>query len=287
MMLKIVGLLVIAFSAQALAKSRLTPLRIDNYPCKPEVLKKQVRYICDSRGNITCNHGWTKDNDTDHLHPCITPVCKAGCVHGKCKSPDTCACEIGWEGNDCNKCVTLPGCLHGSCNGTALACACYNSTQWSGGLCDIPVCDNCVHGHCIEPGVCKCNPGWTGTNCTDCVPLKGCSPIGGYCKDPNNPTKQTPHGCICKTDYTGPLCDQPKCVPTCTKGQGACVFARTNMTEPVCKCKLGYQGQNCGLCIEYPDCPKNANAGGCKNPYECLCDAGDQNPLCDIHKRMN
>ena len=29
----------IAFSAQALAKSRLTPLRIDNYPCKPEILK--------------------------------------------------------------------------------------------------------------------------------------------------------------------------------------------------------------------------------------------------------
>merc|ERR1712042_412423 len=241
----------------------------------------------DSRGNITCNHGWTKDNDTDHLHPCITPVCKAGCVHGKCKSPDTCACEIGWEGNDCNKCVTLPGCLHGSCNGSALSCQCYNSTEWSGGLCDTPICEGCIHGHCIAPGVCKCNPGWGGKNCSDCVPLKGCSTIGGYCKDPNDPTKQTPHGCICKSDYTGPLCDQHKCSQGCTKGKGTCLFAYKNMTEPICKCKNGYQKADCSQCIVYPGCPVAAQSGGCVNPYECKCAANNQHPLCDIHLKSN
>jgi len=287
MMLKIVGLFVLALSDQALAKTRLTPLRIDNYPCKPENLKGQIRYICDNQGAVKCNHGWSKDNDTNPLHPCMTPVCEAGCVHGKCKSPDTCACDVGWEGNDCNTCVTLPGCVHGSCNGTALACKCTDDTMWAGGLCDTPVCPSgCVNGQCIAPGQCKCNPGWTGANCTTCLPLKGCSTIGGSCVDPNNPSRQVPNGCLCKTGYTGALCSQPMCTPACASGHGKCIFANsTSMTGPICKCNLGWAGDYCDDCLVYPNCPRNATLGGCIEPYECRCNPGDSNPLCDIHNR--
>jgi len=282
-MLKLVGLLVIAFCAQALAKSRLTPLLIDNHPCKPEVLKNQVRYLCDSKGNVTCNHGWSNGNNSDPMNPCLTPVCSQGCKNGKCRRPDTCACHVGWEGNDCNTCVTLPGCVNGKCNNAALDCTCHNSTLWTGGLCDIPVCpDGCTNGHCIAPGVCKCNPGWTGVNCSDCVPLKGCSTLGGYCKNPNNPADQEPHACKCLPDYTGPLCDQPKCQPSCVSGHGECIFAYTNSTTPICKCNLGWKGSQCEKCIEYPGCPTTAN---CTEPYQCNCFGGETSNLCGIQSR--
>jgi len=282
--MKAIGFLLLAMAAQqALAKSRLTPLRIDNYACKPEILKNQVRYLCDDKGNVTCNHGWSKDNDTDSSrNPCTTPVCSQGCTHGRCKSPGTCACDIGWEGNDCNACVTLPGCVHGSCNGSALACVCTNSTLYSGGLCDTPVCENCVHGQCIAPGVCKCNPGWGGDNCSTCVPLKGCSPIGGGCVDPQNPSIQAPSACLCKNDYTGPLCDQPKCTKSCSPN-GECIFAYANMTTPICKCKLGWTGDDCKQCLVYTGCPRTCSQGGCTKPFECKCANGDNNPVCDIH----
>merc|ERR1711872_618052 len=144
-MLRIVGLTVLVLSTQVLAKHFLTPLEIDNAPCKAENIKNQVRYTCDLKGNITCQNGWTSVNDTDPLYPCATPVCSDGCVHGVCEGPDICACDIGWEGVNCSTCINLPGCVHGSCNGKGLACDCDNPLEWQGGLCDIPICDNCVN----------------------------------------------------------------------------------------------------------------------------------------------
>jgi len=267
-----------------LSRNRLTPLAIDNHPCKPENLKNQIRYICDTFGNVTCNNGWSKANDSDPLHPCLTPICNPPCVHGKCKSPDLCACDIGWEGNDCNTCITLPGCVHGTCNGTALTCQCTEPTKWSGGLCNTPICNNCVNGVCIAPGLCKCNPGWSGQNCTACLPLQGCNEIGGGCVDPTT-NIQVPNSCICKSDYTGPLCNRPKCNPPCVVGQGTCIFAFANNTNPICRCNLGWESASCHRCIPYPTCPKNATSGGCTRPFECNCDPGDTNPVCGIHLR--
>jgi len=39
------------------------------------------------------------------------------------KMIDQCACEIGWEGDKCDKCVKLPGCRHGNCS-EAFQCSC-------------------------------------------------------------------------------------------------------------------------------------------------------------------
>jgi len=57
--------------------------------------KSQLRYTCTNKGEVKCQNGWTSVNDTDPLHPCATPLCSDGCVHGKC-DPDVCACDIGW-----------------------------------------------------------------------------------------------------------------------------------------------------------------------------------------------
>ena len=74
--------------------------------------------------------------DSD-LYPCAEPVCDhngKGCVNGICKSPNLCACDIGWEGLNCDKCIKLPGCKNGFCE-NELECQCEEN--WSGGFCQI------------------------------------------------------------------------------------------------------------------------------------------------------
>ena len=58
-----------------------------------------------------------------------------GCLNGECMAPNTCACDVGWEGFHCDVCIPLPGCKYGSCNTTALECIC--NPGWSGAFCDI------------------------------------------------------------------------------------------------------------------------------------------------------
>ena len=84
--------------------------------------------------------GWKEPEELklrDPLHPCPLPICDVDgetCQNGECKSPDFCACEVGWEGALCDICIPMPGCQHGNCTG-ALECNCADG--WSGGYCEI------------------------------------------------------------------------------------------------------------------------------------------------------
>ena len=122
---------------ESLAMSRtFTPLELNNHPCSPEKLRATNRYLCDSNGTVICQNGWEPCNDAEKekLEPCLMPVCDPQCQHGECRSPDLCACEIGWEGTHCDTCVPLPGCVHGTCE-NAMECNCEDG--WEGGYCDI------------------------------------------------------------------------------------------------------------------------------------------------------
>ena len=72
-------------------------------------------------------------NETNPLNPCAEPICENGCVHGFCKSPNFCGCQVGWEGISCDVCISRPGCDHGYCN-TEFECLCEDG--WAGALCD-------------------------------------------------------------------------------------------------------------------------------------------------------
>ena len=45
-----------------------------------------------------------------------------------------CACEVGWEGNNCEICVRLPGCENGNCT-NEFECNCHDG--WSGACCNV------------------------------------------------------------------------------------------------------------------------------------------------------
>ena len=58
----------------------------------------------------------------------------------------------------------------------------------------LAVCrEGCVHGTCKEPGECTCHPGWTGEDCSECVPLPDCQ--NGFCEKPLE--------CRCRPGYEG------------------------------------------------------------------------------------
>ncbi len=71
---------------------------------------------------------------------------------GKIKMSCNDRCHDGWEGDDCSKCLPLPGCLNGGCkDGQPDTCECHEG--YEGTLCDQPKCsEGCdeLHGYCEE-----------------------------------------------------------------------------------------------------------------------------------------
>eukprot|EP00095_Tigriopus_kingsejongensis_P000636 maker-scaffold275_size226830-snap-gene-1.26 protein:Tk00636 transcript:maker-scaffold275_size226830-snap-gene-1.26-mRNA-1 annotation:"protein jagged-1" len=257
----------------------LTPLRIEELPCVAENLRESYRYICDDEANVICLSGWMEKpngDDRDIRNPCPIPICDyqgETCSHGECVRPDVCACDVGWAGHLCNHCIPLPGCQHGSCNGT-LECNCDSNDDglalWEGAFCDQPACPDCdpSHGFCFQPFACQCFEGWEGEDCQECVKLPGC--LHGDCEGDH------PHTCECEEGWTGHLCDQPICSVGCHPEHGFCFEPDT------CICQTGWQGDTCAQCVSYWTCP---SSGECIEPNQCICDsdavADDNENVCN------
>ncbi|XP_068608268.1 protein jagged-2-like [Brachionichthys hirsutus] len=130
------------------------------------------------------------------------------------------------------------------------------------------------HGTCSMPGECKCNYGWQGPLCDECLPYPGC--VHGTCNEPWQ--------CTCEKNWGGLLCN--KDLNYCgtnrpCKNGGTCM--NTEPDEYDCACPDGYSGKNCEIaehaCVSDP-C---ANGGTCHevpSGFECHCPAGWSGPTC-------
>uniref|UniRef100_A0A673CV30 Delta-like protein n=1 Tax=Sphaeramia orbicularis TaxID=375764 RepID=A0A673CV30_9TELE len=185
-------------------------------------------------------------------------------------------CDDNYYGNKCNKlCVPRDDYFgHYRCEQSG-AQVCLEG--WMGPDCRIAICKqgcNLLHGGCAVPGECKCNYGWQGQFCDECVLYPGC--VHGTCN--------LPWQCNCERNWGGLLCD--KDLNYCGRHQ-PCVNGGTCMnTEPdeyYCACPLGYSGKTCQIaehaCVSNP-C---ANGGACHEVltgFECQCPPGWEGPTC-------
>ena len=96
------------------------------------------------------------------------------------------------------------------------------------------------HGWCRRPDECRCRVGWTGANCTECVPYPGCS--HGTCSEPWT--------CNCDPGYGGITCEEK--LDFCEKmdsnpcqNGGTCLSVETSEGGFVCQCTDGHEGHYC------------------------------------------
>ncbi|XP_026304682.1 von Willebrand factor D and EGF domain-containing protein [Piliocolobus tephrosceles] len=128
----------------------------------------------------------------------------------------------------------------------------YIGSNCQTALCN-PDCKN--HGKCIKPNICQCLPGHGGATCDE----EHCYPPcqhGGTCLAGNL--------CTCPYGFVGPRCETMVCNRHCENG-GQC------LTPDICQCKPGWYGPTCSTALCDPVC---LNGGSCNKPNTCLCPNG-------------
>ncbi|KZC06059.1 Delta-like protein C [Dufourea novaeangliae] len=97
------------------------------------------------------------------------------------------------------------------------------------------------HGTCRRPGTCWCRVGWTGPNCTECVPYPGC--VHGSCK--------RPWECRCEPGWAGDLCNEKLTYceehPDTCRNNATCISMTKEDGDYRCVCPLGYMGRQCQI----------------------------------------
>ncbi|XP_007455692.1 PREDICTED: protein delta homolog 1 isoform X1 [Lipotes vexillifer] len=136
------------------------------------------------------------------------------------------------------------------------------------------------NGFCEDDNVCRCQPGWQGPLCDQCVTFPGC--VNGLCVEPWQ--------CICKDGWDGHLCDLDvrACASTPCANNGTCVNLDNGQYE--CSCAPGFSGKDCqkkgGPCVmNGSPCQHGGSCvddEGRASHASCLCPPGFSGNFCEI-----
>ncbi|XP_076677503.1 uncharacterized protein LOC143373813 [Andrena cerasifolii] len=224
------------------------------YVCQP-ICENCRNGVCSAPGVCVCNEGF-RLNGTEEGKRVCTPFCKIPCEpYGTCDAPNTCTCFDGY------------GVIDTSGRENEIS---SNATEEHASACE-PIChQSCVHGKCIGPDSCSCDPGYRASTNDSNICQPTCEvDCGGYgaCTAPNVCTCN--EGCVLDaTDRCMPFCNS-----TCQNS--TCV-------EPNrCQCLDGFVSMNESVCVAF--CENDCGNGTCVAPNECRCDAGfvnNQNNSC-------
>ena len=228
--------------------------------------------------------------------------------HGECRlSTATCACQAGWQGNNCTaECpngAEYPCNYQGDCKqegAHGAKCSCY--AGFRGDNCTIECkggaaspCNN--HGNCEVDGTCTCLGGWRGTECEIECPGGSLVPCHGH------GVCQTDATCLCNALYRGKDCCMqcPDLLGVPCAGRGLCTLRddvtcnaafysaelvpgeeRVNPNQAQCKCNRGFRGADCQI-----ECYGGAGSecsghGTCLDDGNCTCELGWVGLACNI-----
>ena len=269
--------------------------------------------ICQDDGTCACDAGFTGDDCS--LECCIRDGGTAiGRVHGSCNPTGGCSCDAGWVGPncDCNDQFTCSN--RGTCSNTSGTCVCED--QFQGARCEMcadfnigPFCEydryQCPsreqqNGEFVAVNTrgdyrCKCNAGFTGSSCEECIsfayPKNGtemCSFVIPASLCNRGTVKNTYQGtglmcdcelnfdpatdcASCNTHFYGSDCEI-ECGVLCTNSGGIC-------ESTGCTCPQGKSSVNgvCEFCGGDTDCQN----GDCENG-RCQCNPGFYGDDCSI-----
>uniref|UniRef100_H2YAD3 EGF-like domain-containing protein n=1 Tax=Ciona savignyi TaxID=51511 RepID=H2YAD3_CIOSA len=162
---------------------------------------------------------------------------------------------------DCpKKCNSNGDCVNGLCK----CFPGYQGTDCSQVDCYDPGCSG--HGVCVT-GVCRCDRGWSGALCADrdSTCFTDCAGHGTY--------DVTSEKCICEAGWGGSDCSAAQCRPMCHPGHGVCV-------NGACRCEDGWTGDACHVRQCHPRCEEH---GSCSDGV-CLCDVGWNGDICTFRE---
>ncbi|KAK2824742.1 hypothetical protein Q5P01_021917 [Channa striata] len=224
--------------------------------------------------------------------------CSCNFTNSRCDDFSVCRCDPGWDGEQCERCVPMPGCLHGSCQ-QPWQCSC--EPGWGGRFCDkdLFVCleqQPCQNGAtCVmeDSGEysCLCPEGFHGRNCQlktgPCHHSRSLCKNGGLCEDADGFAAVLT--CRCLAGFTGPRCDTD--VDDCLMkpcANGATCLDGVNRFS--CLCPTGFTGRFCTVNVN--DCASQPclNAGRCLDRaggFRCVCRPGFTGATCETSLRTN
>merc|ERR1711968_387553 len=222
------------------------------------VLDKSFKAVCQ------CDTDYIGDN-------CETKNCPKNCSgHGLCDQPSAkCMCDAFWNVNN-KTCEDL------DCSDRGFpdkmkpgVCSCDPETGYTGAHCEMLECN---HGRLMsDNATCECEETWQNLNGST-LPLtpkvmpcaaRQCGPYGTF--DRNDPSK-----CICKTGWTGELCNSRTCQQDCNNN-GIC-------NNGTCTCSAGWTGNLCSIRF----CPDECSGNGLCQDGKCICKEGWDGANCAI-----